>query len=76
MSKYFDNIVKDRYGDFNAFIEEFRKGDYEGLAHALNTDVSTLKLYVVGKVIIDVVKEEGLSEDTASRSSPTWPGLV
>ncbi len=65
VSKYFDNIVKDRYGDFNAFIEEFRKGDYEGLAHALNTDVSTLKLYVVGKVIIDVVKEEGLSEDTA-----------
>ena len=65
VSKYFDNIVKDRYGDFNTFIKEFRKGDYEGLAHALNTDVSTLKLYVVGKVIMDVVKEEGLSEDTA-----------
>ncbi|WP_243678450.1 hypothetical protein [Vulcanisaeta distributa] len=65
VSKYFDGIVKDRYGDFKAFIEEFRKGDYENLAHVLNTDVNTLKLYVVGKVIMDVVREEGLSEDTA-----------
>ncbi len=65
VSRYFDSVIKDRYGNFEAFIEEFRKGDYEGLARALNTDVNTLKLYVVGKVIMNVVKEEGLSEDTA-----------
>ncbi|GAB6946478.1 hypothetical protein JCM16161A_06080 [Vulcanisaeta sp. JCM 16161] len=65
VSRYFDNIVRDRYGSFDAFMEEFRKGDYEGLAHVLNTDVSTLKLYVVGKIIMDVIREEGLSEDTA-----------
>ena len=65
VSKYFDNIIKDRYGDFHSFIEDFRGGNYESIASALNTDVSTLKLYVVGKVIMDVVKEEGLSEDSA-----------
>ncbi len=65
VSKYFDNVIKDRYGSFETFIEEFRKGDYESLAHVLNTDINTLKLYVVGKIIMDVVKEEGFSEDTA-----------
>lgn len=65
VSKYFDNIIKDRYGDLRSFIEDFRGGNYENIASALNTDVSTLKLYVVGKVIMDVVKEEGLSEDSA-----------
>ncbi len=65
VSEYFDNMIRDRYGSFEAFIEEFRKGDYEDLAHALNTDANTLKLYVVGKVMMDVVKEEGLGGDTA-----------
>lgn len=65
VSRYFDNVIRDRYGSFNAFIEEFRRGDYEGLAHVLNTDVNTLKLYVVGKFMVDVINEEGLSEDLA-----------
>jgi len=65
VSRYFDNVIKDKYGDFNSFIEEFRKGNYESLAHLLSTDVNTLKLYVVGKILMDIVKEEGLSEDTA-----------
>ena len=65
VSRYFDNVIRDRYGGFDAFIEEFRRGNYEELAKVLNTDVNTLKLYIVGKVMMDVVKEEGLGEDEA-----------
>ena len=65
VSRYFDNVIRDRYGDFDAFIGEFRRGNYEELAKVLNTDVNTLKLYIVGKVMMDVVKEEGLGEDEA-----------
>ncbi|MGC9153198.1 MAG: hypothetical protein ACP5GY_05635 [Vulcanisaeta sp.] len=65
VSRYFDNVIRDRYGGFDAFIEEFRRGNYEELAKVLNTDVNTLKLYIVGKVMMDAVKEEGLGEDEA-----------
>ncbi|MCG2866026.1 MAG: hypothetical protein L7H08_00760 [Vulcanisaeta sp.] len=65
VNQYFDNVVRERYGSFESLINEFRGGDHEKIAHALNTDVNTLKLYITGKVLIDIVRDENLGEDAA-----------
>ncbi|MFP3296489.1 MAG: hypothetical protein RXN78_02770 [Vulcanisaeta sp.] len=65
VNQYFDNVIRERYGSFESLINEFRGGDHEKIAHALNTDVNTLKLYITGKVLVDVVRDENLSEDAA-----------
>ena len=65
VNQYFDNVIRERYGSFESLINEFRGGDREKIAHALNTDVNTLKLYITGKVLVDVVRDENLSEDAA-----------
>lgn len=65
VNRYFDNLIRERYGGFEEFIKEFRGGDHEKIAHSLNTDVNTLKLYIAGRALMDIAKEEGLTEDAA-----------
>ncbi|MFB6470477.1 MAG: hypothetical protein TU36_004500 [Vulcanisaeta sp. AZ3] len=75
VSKYFDIMIEDRYGNFDTFIREFREDDRERIASILNTDVNTLSLYVVGKVLIDIAKEEGSDENTALETLAYLAGL-